>query len=214
MGTTISLGLGLSVLVLSAFALAWFAKAFLGSADSGHHPLFRVMAYCLIAAPVYAIMFVSTGGSPVSALWACLGVVLVAITEIDARTFLVPDVLAATVALLAVAAACFLPDPEAEILMRVLGGALASGVLAIVAGAFFLLKGHEGLGMGDVKLAAAGGLWASLQHSAEMLLIAAVLGIAIALVQGGGRVNRTARVPFAPALALAIAISSLSPLFG
>jgi leader peptidase (prepilin peptidase) / N-methyltransferase len=78
------------------------------------------------------------------------------------------------------------------------GESLAQALIrAIAAGAFLLAirmlyraaRGIEGLGMGDVKLAAAGAVWLSWSQMPIALLVAALAGILVAILHAacGGR---------------------------
>jgi leader peptidase (prepilin peptidase)/N-methyltransferase len=65
----------------------------------------------------------------------------------------------------------------------------------------------EGLGLGDVKLAAAGGAWTGWQDLPNVVLVAAVAALALALVRAAHRRKRLAgtdRLPFGAFLAPAI----------
>ncbi|NUB43295.1 prepilin peptidase [Fertoebacter nigrum] len=129
-----------------------------------------------------------------------LGLVLVAITLIDLRQFRIPDalslpLLAAGLALAAVTQAWW-PD-------HLIGAALGYGMLAGIGEVYFRRRGVEGLGLGDAKLFAAAGAWLGWQALPAVLLIAALGGIAQALVLHGGQRDRP--LAFGPWLALGFA---------
>ena len=70
---------------------------------------------------------------------------------------------------------------------------------------YLAIRRRHGLGQGDAKLLAAAGAWTGLAALPSIILAAAAAGIVIALLAGraGGRwADR--RIPFGPALALAI----------
>ncbi len=82
--------------------------------------------------------------------------------------------------------------------------AAATGYLLFrgVALAYRRLRGRDGLGAGDAKLLAAAGAWVGLDGLPAVMLVGAALGIGLALVRPG--VTMATRVPFGPALALAL----------
>jgi phospholipase/carboxylesterase len=67
-----------------------------------------------------------------------------------------------------------------------------------------LLKGEEGLGLGDVKMMCVSGIWLSPSQIPLFLMIAGVAGVFIALLWR--RLNKGKRFPLGPALALALGI--------
>ncbi len=73
------------------------------------------------------------------------------------------------------------------------------------------MRGREGLGRGDAKLLAAGGAWLGWEALPWVVLLAAVLGLALALLQRarGMALTRETALPFGPSLALAIWIVRL-----
>lgn len=91
-----------------------------------------------------------------------------------------------------------LPDPPAA-----LAGALAAGgTLALLRTAHGRLRGREGLGMGDVKLAFGLGALVGLPDLPRWLLAAALFGLAHALAAGALR-DPARAIPFGPALSAA-----------
>jgi leader peptidase (prepilin peptidase)/N-methyltransferase len=73
------------------------------------------------------------------------------------------------------------------------------------------LRGREGLGQGDAKLLAAGGAWLGWEALPWVVLLAAMLGLALALFRRarGVALTRETALPFGPPLALAIWIIRL-----
>jgi leader peptidase (prepilin peptidase)/N-methyltransferase len=142
---------------------------------------------------------------------ACL---VIAIAAVDARRFIIPDELtAAAVALGLVDATIRHPDGLAEAL------ALAALRGAIVAAAFFglwalyrRLRGREGIGLGDVKLAGVAGAWLDWPSIPIAVEIAALAALAVCVVRWlalGRTISATMRLPFGAFLAPAIWIAWL-----
>jgi leader peptidase (prepilin peptidase) / N-methyltransferase len=88
-------------------------------------------------------------------------------------------------------------------------GAICGGVFFLLRELFFRLRGVEGLGFGDVKLAATGGVWLGWEIFPAAVSIAALGGIlwiaATALLSRGWARER--KIPFAAFLAPAIWIA-------
>jgi leader peptidase (prepilin peptidase)/N-methyltransferase len=142
---------------------------------------------------------------------ACL---MVAIAAVDARRFIIPDELsAAALALGLVDAAIQQPDA--------IGAALAGAMLraAVTAGLFFglwaayrRLRGRDGIGLGDVKLAGVAGAWLDWPSIPIAVEIAALAALAVCLARwlGFGRaISATTRLPFGLFLAPVIWVAWL-----
>jgi leader peptidase (prepilin peptidase) / N-methyltransferase len=144
---------------------------------------------------------------------ACL---MVAIAAVDARRFIIPDEFSAAALALGLA--------EAEAAIRqpdAIGAALAGATLraGVTAGLFFglwaayrRLRGRDGIGLGDVKLAGVAGAWLDWPSIPVAVEIAALAALAVCLVRwlGFGRtISETTRLPFGLFLAPAIWIAWL-----
>jgi leader peptidase (prepilin peptidase) / N-methyltransferase len=170
-----------------------------GAAIPGGH-LFAELAAALIAAAVIA-----TGADGV-ALWAgCgLGWTLLALAWIDWDVFLLPDVL--TLPLLVAGLVEAWLDAPWDLTDRTIGAIAGYAGLRLVGAVYHRFRGRAGLGQGDAKLLAAGGAWLGWPVLGHVLLLAAVLGMGLAVarrVRGQAMTAGTA-VPFGPPLAAAI----------
>lgn len=141
----------------------------------------------VVASLAAAIAAVSWGlFEPGVAVVSCLlGWTMLAIAVADARRLIIPDNLS-------------LPSIPAGLLVTyVLAGdqsydsAMLAHLAAAAAGAaslyairqlYFVWRAREGLGLGDVKLAAAAGAWTGPQGLGHVLLLACVLAIASVLI--------------------------------
>jgi leader peptidase (prepilin peptidase)/N-methyltransferase len=140
-------------------------------------------------------------------LWvtSAFGWALLALSLIDLRSYRLPDfltlpLLLAGLAVIAWAWPTALPD-------HLLGAALGFAVLAGIGWLYRVLRGRDGLGLGDAKLLAAGGAWLSWQALPGIVLVAAVLALAAALTMHLARrmpLSAATTVPFGPYLAAAI----------
>lgn len=85
-----------------------------------------------------------------------------------------------------------------------IGALVGAGLLALPALFYRRWRRRDGLGWGDVKLAAASGAWLGWQAMPMMILIAALFGIAAVLLRRWWRKTEfTEAIPFGPALAAA-----------
>src|SRR5262249_39580584 len=103
---------------------------------------------------------------PVAIASTVLGILMIAGADVDARTYLLPDIVTGGAIGFGIAAApivdAFDPYPRGPwpaaggALVRAFGAAL---VLALLRHCYARVRDREGLGLGDVKLAAAIGAW-------------------------------------------------------
>lgn len=123
-----------------------------------------------------------------------LTLLLLAIARADLRTLRIPDSLNALLAASGLALAVLGERPWDHVI-----GALAGYALFWTIGeAHFRRTGREGLGLGDAKLFGAAGAWLGWQALPFVLLIAALGGLAAALL------NRRGELAFGPWLALGL----------
>jgi leader peptidase (prepilin peptidase) / N-methyltransferase len=94
-------------------------------------------------------------------LGACLALLMCAIALYDARRFIIPNWLNAAVLALGLAHAVALAPHAAamEIGIALLRGATVGGAFLALKLGYRWLRDREGIGMGDVKLAAVAGVW-------------------------------------------------------
>lgn len=135
------------------------------------------------------LLFLRVGPVPALPLLALWGFLLVALFWIDLDFQLLPDALTLPGALLGVGAALTLPGGARHAL---LGVALGSGVLWLLAWGYLRLRKVEGMGGGDIKLAAMFGAVLGWQLTLLTLFLAALAGslwgaALIARRQGGGQ---------------------------
>lgn len=117
-----------------------------------------IAAALVCAAAGVSIALVPT---PESLFGAALAVLMIAIAFVDAQTFLIPNELNLCAFLLALIAAARQGSPfvaESVVLAAVRGAFLAAAFFAL-AEIYRRLRGREGIGFGDIKLAAVAGAW-------------------------------------------------------
>jgi leader peptidase (prepilin peptidase)/N-methyltransferase len=131
--------------------------------------------------------------------------ILAAVTYADLRFLVIPDLYSVLLVLLAVAGAALTGDW----VLAALGALVCGGLLAAVGYGFRRLRGIDGLGLGDVKLAAAlGGLLGPVQGARAIALAAVCASLVVAafLALRRGRAGAGAGpmlAPFGAALAMA-----------
>ena len=156
-------------------------------------------------------------GLPAGLLLAALVPVLTAIAVIDARYFLIPDALNAAGIALGLAYVALAADDVAE-------GLAAAGIRGLLLGLLFLglrtgyraLRGRDGLGLGDVKLAVLAGVWlevTAIPIAIEIAALSALLAYALRRRATGRALRFDGRLPFglflAPAVWIAFMIDAL-----
>jgi leader peptidase (prepilin peptidase)/N-methyltransferase len=149
--------------------------------------------------------------SAAAALASCLlGWGMLAIAAIDARRFMIPDALSLPAIPLGLLASGALLDPLRDQLVsldHVIGAGLGGAGFWLVREAYWRLRGREGLGLGDVKLAAAAGAWVGWEHLPEVVLLAAAAALSLAVAQAliaRRDLSGRERIPFGAFLAPAM----------
>jgi leader peptidase (prepilin peptidase) / N-methyltransferase len=155
---------------------------------------------------------------PAAVASAVLGALMIAGADVDARTLLLPDVVTCgAVGCGIIAAAALDPDDPwlavSAAIARAAGTALA---LALLQWCYVRLRAREGIGFGDVKLAAAVGAWLPLKTIPLCFGLAsggALVAVMLARLRGEA-VDSSTKVPFGaflcPALWLLFYCGTLS----
>jgi leader peptidase (prepilin peptidase)/N-methyltransferase len=156
----------------------------------------------LLAAGPAAVAIVSFASLawPVALASMLLGTLMIAGAEVDARTFLLPDTvtLGALAAGIAAAAALDPIDPGWSALAAALRASGTAAALLAVRAGYARLRHREGLGLGDIKLAAAIGAWLPLPAIPICFALAANAALMLVLLarQRGRAMAATAKLPF------------------
>lgn len=182
------------------------------SADD-HGPACLILA----GAGALAVPALGTGTLGLAAIGTALALLVARIAWQDLTDFTIPDSATLALALLGaawrIAAAGEMGEGlGAELMLIALDGLLCGGALLIVREVYFRRRGHDGLGLGDVKLAAAGGLLVGTGGFAWCLFGASLFGILLlvgrrALATRGGAPEQ--RLAFGAVLAPALALGWL-----
>ena len=164
------------------------------------------MVLAVLAALVAAACF------PVSVAISTLFLtfVVVAITISDVRHFIIPDMLSLPAIPAGVLAFWFASGGGGlqAVMMSVLGALLGGASLYAIKAGYERVRHVEGLGLGDVKLFAAGGAWLGPGGLAVTLLLAslaALIAVVFAMaIKGRGGITRMTPLPFGAFIAPAI----------
>jgi leader peptidase (prepilin peptidase) / N-methyltransferase len=162
-------------------------------------PLRVNWAVVLCGAAAVAAISVAVLPWPSAALSTALGTLMVIGADVDARSYMLPDITTLGAALCGVVAGAAL-DPLSPWTAMAGSAARSAGtaaILALLAWGYRLRSGKEGLGRGDVKLAAAVGAWlpvGAIPLCFGLATGAALLAVLIARLRGE-TVSRLTRVP-------------------
>ena len=181
---------------------------FLGGALAGRPPDRQhvVVAWGLIAGAAWLVA--SLAGAPdgpaMTLAGVCLVAVLAAVCAIDARYGIIPDSL---VVALAVGGVLQTSIPgQGELLQRCFEALLLFFAACLFRAAYRWVRGHDGIGFGDVKFATAGVLWIGIEGVPAMLLLAVLSALASLLIlkREGHALDAKQAISFGPHLAVAL----------
>lgn len=171
---------------------------------SARYPAVEAATAILFA--VCAIRFQPLPHALVAAIFCS---VLLVLAVIDLEHFLLPDSIALPGIVLGLALQRWIP--AVTLLDAVLGVLVGAGLLILTMNFWFWLRGHEGMGLGDVNMLALVGAFLGWQGVVVTLFVAAVTGAVIGLaLMATGRVQLQSKLPFGAFLAL----GGLAALFG
>jgi leader peptidase (prepilin peptidase) / N-methyltransferase len=138
-----------------------------------------------------------------------LAVLMIAIAAIDSRRFIIPNELTAAGLALGLLYAV-MKDPG-FVVAALAGAALRGAVLAFVFWGLRILyrqiRGRDGIGLGDVKLAGVAGVWldwSAIPVAIEIAALAALAVYAMRRLRGRATIRLMTRMPFGLFLAPAI----------
>ena len=154
----------------------------------------------LVAAAVVYVSVISSPGI-FGVLGAGLGLVTLAIAVIDWRSFIIPDWLSAAGACLAIVYAA-IQEPDAMVqsaATAMLRGAMLALLFFALRYGYVRLRGRQGLGLGDVKLAFVAGAWLDWLMVPIAIQLAALTALSAYLLRqlvSGQSLLATTRMPF------------------
>jgi leader peptidase (prepilin peptidase)/N-methyltransferase len=171
----------------------------------------RDFVWCLAIGLAAAALLVSSYGLAAALASLYLLVAMGLVTVSDSRTMLVPDVLSLPAIAAGLAATLALVQPPLSALIDHALAALAAALLLmLLRWLYWRWRGAIGIGLGDVKLAAAAGAWVGSAWLPLVFSLATMAALLAALVASrratGGRLAATTAVPLGSFLAPAIAL--------
>jgi leader peptidase (prepilin peptidase)/N-methyltransferase len=169
--------------------------AFAPEVDLRPHPVILLAG----AAAIAAVSFASLAW-PVALASTVLGILMIAGAEVDARTFLLPDTVTLGALVTGVLAALALAPLEPGMAAGAAAARAAgtAALLLLVRGCYARLRHREGLGLGDIKLAAGIGVWLPLDAIPICFGLAAGSALIMVLLAHvrGRPMHATTRLPF------------------
>lgn len=167
-------------------------------------PLLRSveLAACVAVAAIATAVAVTRLPLTAALVTGLLTLLMVLITVIDFRHFIIPDILSLPAIPLGIAANVIVFHPDdwtTGVSESLLGTVIAGGTFYLLRAGYQRLRGFEGLGLGDVKLAAVAGAWLGPEPLASACFVAALGGLAAVLVMAvlpGRKLAATDHIPF------------------
>ncbi len=131
----------------------------------------------ILAAGCMAVSFLMLE-PPIAAISCVLGWTLLAIAVIDFREFIIPDLVSLpSIPAGLLASAASKNETANVILEHAFAAALGATLLYVTRRLYSAWRKREGLGLGDVKLAAVAGAWTGIPGLGHVLLLACILAI-------------------------------------
>jgi leader peptidase (prepilin peptidase)/N-methyltransferase len=168
----------------------------------------RYPAVEALTAALFAGVAAVTGPHPVLALELLFVAALVLVSDIDIAERIIPDVVILPVALIGVVGMTVVDPGAAPRWLWAAGGLGAAGALLGVSLVYERLRGVQGMGMGDVKLALCMGFFLGTAVIPALFIGFVVGALAGVVLLARGRSAKTA-IPFGPFLALGALVALL-----
>lgn len=185
-----------------------------GTRDSGTAPTprgSRIVWLVGLGLTATAAVLVSIVAAPDArgALGAALGCLMLAIAVIDAQRFIIPNRLVAAGFVLGLvhAGVAGSPDVVTGLAFATLRGALLAAVFLAIRVGYRRLRGRDGIGLGDIKLAVVAGVWLDWQTIPLAIEVAALSALGFYVLRQwvlGRSLRLTTRLPLGLFLAPAI----------
>jgi leader peptidase (prepilin peptidase) / N-methyltransferase len=161
-----------------------------------------------VTALVFVAGYLIYGWTPLLAVRLLFACGMIVLFVIDLQHRILPNVITLPGAALGLLFSLFLPPGFASSLIGLLAG---GGVLFAIAEVYYRLRGHEGLGMGDVKMLAMIGAFLGWPLMLVTLVLASFAGsiVGLALI-ASGRGGLQAALPFGTFLAVGALVAAVA----
>lgn len=155
----------------------------------------------LLTGVLFLACYLEFGPTIEAVKWAAFSAVLVVLVFTDLRERLLPDVVNFTGLAIALLLSFFTrpsdgaalwlanrafdfppPAPVLSFVDALLGAAVGGGLLWLVSEAYFKLRGHEGMGLGDVKMMLMAGAFLGAKRTLLTILTGSVIGSVLGIV--------------------------------
>lgn len=188
-----------------------------GAISRIHHWLPAYVSWGAAGLCAAVVSVVAAPGLP-GVLGAVLAITMTAIAAIDRRRFLIPDKLVLVALLFGFlnAASGEMVHLPTALLYAAMRGVVMAFLFFALRAAYRRLRGREGIGLGDVKLAGAAGVWLDWIDLAVAVDVAAVSALGVVLFQAwrGRSITASTPIPFGLFLAPAIWVAWLLEVLG
>lgn len=165
-----------------------------------------------LAAGVFALAMLSGWVINPSAMLPWGGLLAAALSvcfAMDVRRLIIPDVITGPLIILGLA--IHVLDTPSQILSHAAGAVVGYGMIWAVGLCFRLVRGVEGIGLGDAKLLAAAGAWLGLASLPFVIVIASTLALCYVCLHRVMRRTAVHLVAFGPFLAAGFWLGWLAP---
>lgn len=164
-------------------------------------PASRIRIWAGLVAAAAAFASIAIAPNMIGLAGAGLALVVVAIAVIDGHSFVIPNwLVAAGLALAALHAAALRPEAMLEsVAIAAMRGVALACVLLLVRVVYARVRGRQGLGLGDVKLAIVAGAWLdwfTMAIAIELAAVAALCGYMLRQMILRRSLSATHRLPF------------------
>ena len=168
----------------------------------------RYLLVELVTGVVFAGGAAVYGVTPLAAVRLAFASALIVLFMIDLRHQILPNAITLPGIAAGFAASWFLPPGWVSSLIGIVAG---GGILLAIAGAYYRVRGQEGLGMGDVKMLAMIGAFLGWPLTILTLVLASCAGsLAGVSLMASGRGGLQAALPFGTFLALGALVAAVA----
>jgi leader peptidase (prepilin peptidase)/N-methyltransferase len=161
----------------------------------------------LTTGAVFAGSYLVYGPTPLLAVRTAFACAMIVLFAIDLRHRILPNVITLTGIAAGVLASLALPP---GLVSSLIGVILGGGLLFLLSEGYYRLRGHEGLGMGDVKMLAMIGAFLGWRLTLVTLFLASLAGSVIGLTLiAASRGGMKTALPFGTFLAVGALVASV-----